>query len=140
MRQILARSKHTLMMSQDKWRHRINILFRHYPILKSGYHLAMEPRSIFNARISPTKAMGRMNRQYDKVMMKNWIRPSCFICFITTNYSKPSCLIEIQGRCVLLIHNNKPPPESLLVSFRRAVRLWRGGMCTSVDVAHTIIC
>ena len=39
MRQILARSKHTLMMSQNKWtdiqRHRANILFKHYPPLKA---------------------------------------------------------------------------------------------------------
>ena len=72
MRQILARSKHTLMMSQNKWtdiqRHRANILFKHYPILKVAYHLAMELRQIFNAEISPTKAMGRMNKWYEKVM------------------------------------------------------------------------
>ena len=72
MPQILARSKHTLMMSQNKWtdiqRHRANILFKHYPILKTAYHLAMELRQIFNAKISPTKAMGRMNKWYEKVM------------------------------------------------------------------------
>ena len=72
MRQILARSKHTLMMSQNKWtdlqRHRVNILFKHYPILKAAYLLAMELRRIFNAKISPTKAMGRMNKWYEKVM------------------------------------------------------------------------
>lgn len=72
MRQILARSKHTLMMSQNKWtdiqRHRANILFKHYPILKAAYHLAMELRRIFNSKISPTKAMGKMNRWYEKVM------------------------------------------------------------------------
>ncbi len=72
MRQILARSKHTLMMSQNKWtdiqRHRANILFKHYPILKAAYSLAMELRKIFNAKISPTKAMGRMNKWYEKVM------------------------------------------------------------------------
>lgn len=72
MRQILARSKHTLMMAQNKWtdiqRHRANILFKHYPILKSAYHLAMELRSIFNSKISPTKAMGKMNEWYEKVM------------------------------------------------------------------------
>lgn len=71
MRQILARSKHTLMMSQNKWTdiqwHRANILFRHYPILKAAYHLAMELRQIFNAKISPAKAMGRMNKWYEKV-------------------------------------------------------------------------
>ena len=72
MRQILARSKHTLMMSQNKWtdiqRHRANSLFRHYPILKAAYHLAMELRRIFNAKISPANAMGRMNKWYEKVM------------------------------------------------------------------------
>ncbi len=72
MRQILARSKHTLMISQNKWsdiqRHRVNILFKYYPILKAAYSLAMELRKIFNAKISPTKAMGRMNKWYEKVM------------------------------------------------------------------------
>lgn len=70
MRQILARSKHTLMMSQNKWtdiqRHRVNILFKHHPILKSAYNLAMELRHIFNAKISSTKAMGRMNKWYEE--------------------------------------------------------------------------
>lgn len=72
MRQILARSKHTLMMAQNKWtdiqRHRANILFKHYPILKAAYHLAMELRCIFNMKLSPTKAMGKMNEWYEKVM------------------------------------------------------------------------
>lgn len=71
MRQILARSKHTLMMAQNKWtdiqRHRANILFRHYPILKAAYLLAMELRHIFNLKISPTKAMGKLNNWYEKV-------------------------------------------------------------------------
>ena len=72
MRQILARSKHTLMMSQHKWtdiqRQRVNILFKYHPILRSVYNLAMELRQIFNAKVSPTKAMGRMNKWYEKVM------------------------------------------------------------------------
>ena len=69
--QIPARSKHTLMMAQNKWtdiqRHRANILFKHYPILKSAYQLAMELRRIFNMKISPTKALGKMNEWYEKV-------------------------------------------------------------------------
>ena len=72
MRQILARSKHTLMMAQNKWtdiqRHRANILFRHYPILKDAYRLAMDLRRIFNMKLLPTKAMGKMNEWYEKVM------------------------------------------------------------------------
>lgn len=71
MRQILARSKHTLMMSSNKWtdiqRHRVNILFKHYPILKAAYNLAMELRKIFNTKTSPTKAMKKMNAWYEKV-------------------------------------------------------------------------
>ena len=72
MRQILARSKHTLMVAQNKWtdiqRHRANIRFRHYPILKAAYLLAMELRRIFNSKISPTKAMEKMNGWYERVM------------------------------------------------------------------------
>ena len=71
MRQILARSKHTLMMSREKWtdiqRHRVNILFMHYPILKKAYLLAMQMRHIFNLKISPAKAMGKFNEWYGKV-------------------------------------------------------------------------
>ena len=72
MRQILARSKHTLMISQEKWtdiqRHRANILFRHYPILKKAYLLAMQMPLIFNLKISPAKAMAKFNEWYGKVL------------------------------------------------------------------------
>ena len=72
MRQILARSKHSLMMAQNKWsdiqRHRVNILFKHYPVLKTAYSLAMQLRRIFNMKISPTNAMEKMNRWYENVM------------------------------------------------------------------------
>lgn len=71
MRQILARSKHTLMMSSNKWtdiqRLRVNILFKHYPILKTAYLLAMELRKIFNTKTSPTKALKKMNDWYEKI-------------------------------------------------------------------------
>lgn len=71
MRQILARSKHTLMISQNKWtepqRHRVNILFRHYPILKQAYELAMEMRQIFNQIITKTQAGVLLSQWYLKV-------------------------------------------------------------------------
>lgn len=71
MRQILARSKHALMMSSNKWtdiqRHRVNILFKYHPILKNAYDLAMELRSVFNQKTTPTKAMKLMNNWYEKV-------------------------------------------------------------------------
>ena len=72
MRQILARSKHTLMMSANRWtdiqKHRVNILFKHYPILRQAYNLAMSLRSIFNQKISPTRAMKKMNDWYGTVL------------------------------------------------------------------------
>ena len=71
MRQILARSKHTLLMASNKWtdtqRHRANILFKHYPILKEAYNLSMELRGIFNMKITPAKAMKFINEWYEKV-------------------------------------------------------------------------
>lgn len=72
MRQILARSKHTLMISREKWtdmqRDRATILFRHYPILKKAYLLAMQMRHIFNLKISPAKAMAKFNEWYGEVL------------------------------------------------------------------------
>ncbi len=71
MRQILARSKHTLMMSRNKWTdtqlHRVNILFKHYPILKDAYELAMKLRFIFNTMTTPEKALKKMNDWYEQV-------------------------------------------------------------------------
>lgn len=71
MRQILARSKHTLMMARNKWndiqRPRVNILFRHYPVLKQAYDLAMELRDIFNKKTKRTTAMKLLNGWYGKV-------------------------------------------------------------------------
>jgi transposase len=72
MRQILARSKHTLMMSSNKWtetqRHRVNILFKHHPTLKLAYDLAMELRAIFNSKSTPENALQKMNEWYEKVL------------------------------------------------------------------------
>lgn len=71
MRQILARSKHTLMMSENKWtdiqRHRVNILFKHYPILKKAYALAMRLRQIFNTKTGRVKAMKLLDEWFNQV-------------------------------------------------------------------------
>ena len=45
-----------------------NHYFWHHPILKEAYNLAMELRHIFNAKITPVKAMGRLNMWFEKVM------------------------------------------------------------------------
>lgn len=75
MRQVLARSKHALLMASNKWtdiqRHRVNILFRHFPILKEAYQLAMELRSVFNTKTTPEKALKLLNKWYEKVSALN---------------------------------------------------------------------
>lgn len=59
------------MMSQNKLhdiqRHRVNIIFKHYPILKAACILATELRSIFNCKLSATKAFKQRNQWYGKV-------------------------------------------------------------------------
>ncbi len=73
MRQILARSKHTLMMARNKWtdiqRHRVNILFKHHCILKDAYDLAFEVRSIVNKKTTAEKVLKLMNNWYEKVRL-----------------------------------------------------------------------
>lgn len=73
MRQILARSKHTLMVSSSKWtesqRHRVNILFKHFPILKDEYSLAMSLREIFNTKAALAEATAKINEWYENVRM-----------------------------------------------------------------------
>lgn len=75
MRQVLARSKHAIMMASNKWtdimRHRMNILFKHYPILKQAYDLAMELRRIFNLKIDNHEAGIELTKWYDKVEAVN---------------------------------------------------------------------
>ena len=51
----------------DIQRHRANILFKHYPILRQAYELAMELRFIFNKKTKRTTAMRLMNKWYEKV-------------------------------------------------------------------------
>lgn len=59
-------------MSQNKWtdkqRRHLNILFKHHPILKTAYTLAMKLRTIFNKKLTPTKALKQLNEWYDDVM------------------------------------------------------------------------
>lgn len=72
MRQILARSKHALLTSSNKWtppqRHRVNILFKHSPMLRQAYDLSMRLRAIFNRRLSVSQAMLQMDQWRQQVV------------------------------------------------------------------------
>lgn len=72
MPQILARTKHALMMPDNKWKpqqyQRMQILFEHFPVLKEAYELMRELRRIFNLRTTHTKAGVELANWYDKVL------------------------------------------------------------------------
>lgn len=72
MPQILARTKHALMMSTNKWNpeqsRRIQILFDHYPVLKYAYELMAELRNLFNLKQSVTQAGIKLAKWYEKVL------------------------------------------------------------------------
>lgn len=68
---ILTISKDALMIARNKWNdiqsHRVNILFRYYPLLSQAYELEMELRVFFNRTTKRTTAMKLMNQWYEKV-------------------------------------------------------------------------
>lgn len=72
MPQILARTKHALMMPNNKWKpeqsRRIQILFDHYPVLKDAYELMAELRNLFNLKQSVTQAGIKLAKWYEKVL------------------------------------------------------------------------
>lgn len=72
MPQILARTKHALMMATNKWKpeqaKRIQILFNHFPVLKYAYERMTELRNLFNLKQSVTQAGVELAKWYEKVL------------------------------------------------------------------------
>lgn len=72
MPQILARTKHALMMPSNKWKpeqsQRIKILFDHFPVLKYAYERMSELRNLFNLKQSVTQAGVKLAKWYEKVL------------------------------------------------------------------------
>lgn len=117
MRQILARSRHTLMMSENKWtdiqRHRVNILFKHYPILKEAYALAMKLRQIFNTKTNWVKAMKLPDIWFTQVLdlaynsFRSVIKtirnhyPTILNYFLRTDLYFHTKYLELKGKSIL---------------------------------------
>ncbi len=72
MPQILARTKHALMMAENKWKpeqeRRIQILFNYFPVLEYAYERMKELRNLFNLKQSVTEAGVRLAKWYEKVL------------------------------------------------------------------------
>lgn len=70
-KQLLARSRHLLFKSPDKWscsqKERAEILFAQYPDLKEAYSLSHSLRMIFSRHLKKDEARLMLARWYDKV-------------------------------------------------------------------------
>ena len=71
MPQIMARSRHVILMHKTKWnpqqQERAAILFRMFPKLEEAYNIYLELVDIFNKRSKPAEARLNLARWYNKV-------------------------------------------------------------------------
>lgn len=71
LKQLLARSRHLLFKSQEKWTpkqaHRAEILFKRYPDLESAYKLSRDLAHVYNNSKSKGIAFTKLAQWYDKV-------------------------------------------------------------------------
>ena len=69
--QIMARSRHIILMHRSKWntqqQERARILFRMFPRLEQAYNIYLELVDIFNRRSLPEEARFNLARWYNKV-------------------------------------------------------------------------
>jgi len=69
--QLLARAKHVLVKHFSKWTEsqivRAEIIFKHYPDLKSVYELAIELTNIYNKHYDKDVAWGKLALWYNKI-------------------------------------------------------------------------
>lgn len=89
LRQIMARSKHIMTRHRSKWsdtqRKRAEILFEHYPQLKTAYDLSMKLTDIFNKRITAPVARLKLARWYNELEQFDPIRFKTVIDTFTTH-------------------------------------------------------
>lgn len=89
LRQIMARSKHIMTRNISKWsdsqRLRAEILFEHYPQLKTAYTLAMKLTDIYNQRITAPVARLKLARWYNELEQFDPIRFKTVIDTFTTH-------------------------------------------------------
>jgi len=74
-RQLLARSRYLLFKTENKWtdsqKERAEILFQEYPKLKTGYHLSLMFRSIYEHSKTREEAKEKLDQWYEKVKEKD---------------------------------------------------------------------
>jgi len=69
--QIMARSRHLILMHKSKWnaqqKARASVLFRLFPKIEQAYNIYLELVDIFNKRTKPSEARLNLARWYNKV-------------------------------------------------------------------------
>jgi len=74
-RQLLARSRHTIMKHHSKWtdsqKIRAEILFEQYPEIQEAYYVSMELTDIYNKKITPGVALTKLAHWYNNVEKLN---------------------------------------------------------------------
>lgn len=74
-RQLLARSRHIVMIHDSKWtnsqKNRAVILFREYPDLEQAYNVSIKLTDIYNKKISKALALTKLAKWYDEVERLN---------------------------------------------------------------------
>lgn len=89
LRQIMARSKHIMTRNMSKWsdsqRQRAEILFGHYPQLKTAYALSMKLTDIYNERITASVARLKLARWYNELERFDPVRFKTVIDTFTTH-------------------------------------------------------
>ncbi|SUV32711.1 transposase [Bacteroides pyogenes] len=91
-KQLLARAKHLLIKHFSKWtesqRIRAEIIFEHYPELKSVYDLAIELTNMYNKHYEKDVARGKLALWYNKIEKFGY---GCLrtVTNTTQNYCKP---------------------------------------------------
>ena len=75
LKQLLARSRYLLFKSEDKWspsqRHRAEILFSKYPLIKKGYQLARKLNRIYQHTKEKEFAFTKLAQWYNEVDQAN---------------------------------------------------------------------
>lgn len=78
LRQIMARSKHIMTRNRSKWseaqRQRAEILFSHFPCLRTAYELSMKLTDIYNQRITSSVARLKLARWFNELEQFDPIR------------------------------------------------------------------
>lgn len=116
-KQLLARSRHLLYKSPDRWtenqNQRAEILFNLYPDIKKAYHLTNDLRKIYNHKMDKPIAMTKLALWFNKVEESGFKSFNTLLKTIKTHYSD------------ILNYFNKRSTNASAESFNAKIKMFR---------------